>query len=67
MLVTLLMLLASTLKPFSQASNSDGIIVLIIYSGLFIEDAAPIHDVQNNMLEPSTDDSQAEIITYYTN
>ena len=33
-------------------------------SGLFIEDAAPIHDVSKNMLHTSPDDSQAQVITY---
>ena len=34
------------------------------YKGLFIKDAVPIHDTMKNMLEPSPDDSQAEVITY---
>ena len=32
------------------------------YSGLFIKDAAPLHD-NENMLEPSPEDSKAEVIT----
>ena len=33
------------------------------YKGLFIKDAVPIHDTVENMLEPSPDDSNAEVIT----
>ena len=33
------------------------------YKGLFIKDAVPLHDVEKNMLEPSPDDSEAEVIT----
>ena len=33
------------------------------YSGLEIADAVPLHDVEKNMLEPSPDDSNAEVIT----
>ena len=36
------------------------------YSGLFIKDAVPLHDVDDtmrNMLEPSPDDSQATVVT----
>ena len=33
------------------------------YSGLEIADKVPLHDVENNMLEPSPDDSKAEVIT----
>ena len=36
-------------------------------SGLFIKDAVLVHDVQMNMLEPSPDDSQAEVLTYVLN
>ena len=34
------------------------------YYGLFIKDAAPIHDVEKNPLQPSPDDKNAEAITY---
>ena len=34
------------------------------YYGLFIKDAAPIHDVEKNPLQPSPDDKDAEVITY---
>ena len=34
------------------------------YKGLFIKNAVPIHDTMKNMLEPSPEDSQAEVITY---
>ena len=34
------------------------------YSGLFIKDAAPIHDVEKNPLQPSPDDKDAQVITY---
>ena len=34
------------------------------YKGLFIKDAVPLHDVEKNTLEPSPDDSKAEVITY---
>ena len=34
------------------------------YKGLFINDAVPLHDTMKNMLEPSPDDSNAEVITY---
>ena len=33
------------------------------YSGLFIKDAAHVHDVERNNLTPSPDDREAEIIT----
>ena len=33
------------------------------YSGLFIEDAVPLHDTPTNQLTPSPDDSKAEVIT----
>ena len=33
------------------------------YKGLFIKDAVPLHDVEKNTLEPSPDDSKAEVIT----
>ena len=34
------------------------------YKGLFINDAVETHDTMKNRLEPSPDDSQAEVITY---
>ena len=34
------------------------------YSGLFIKDAVPIHDVEKNPLQPSPDDKDASVITY---
>lgn len=33
------------------------------YKDLFIKDAVPLHDVEKNMLEPSPDDEDAQIIT----
>ena len=33
------------------------------YKGLFVKDAVPLHDVEKNPLEPSPDDSNAEVIT----
>ena len=33
------------------------------YKGLFIKDAAPLHDTMKHMLEPSPDDSEATVIT----
>ena len=33
------------------------------YKGLFIKDAVPLHDTMKNMLEPSPDDSKAEVVT----
>ena len=33
------------------------------YSGLFIKDAVPVHDVEHNPLTPSPDDSEATVIT----
>ena len=37
------------------------------YSGLCIKDAAPIHDVEKNSLQPSPDDKDAQAITYSLN
>ena len=34
------------------------------YFGLFIKDAVPVHEVENNPLQTSPDDSKAEVITY---
>ena len=34
------------------------------HSGLFVKDAAPIHEVEKNPLQPSPDDKHAEAITY---
>ena len=34
------------------------------YFGLFIKDAVPVHGVERNMLEPSLDDSQGQLVTY---
>ena len=34
------------------------------YKDLFIKDAVPLHDTMKNMLEPSPDDSKAEVISY---
>ena len=36
-------------------------------SGLFIKDAAPVHDTLRNNLSPSPDDKDDEIITYLIN
>ena len=33
------------------------------YKGLFIKDAVPLHDTMKNMLEPSPNDENAEVIT----
>jgi len=33
------------------------------YKELFIKDAVPLHDTMKNMLEPSPDDSKAEVVT----
>ena len=33
------------------------------YSGLFIKDPVPLHDVEQNPLTPPPDDSKAEVIT----
>ena len=33
-------------------------------SGLFIQDAVPIHDVEKNPLQPSPGDTDAEVIIY---
>ena len=33
------------------------------YKGLFINDAVPIHDTMETMLEPSPDDSEATVVT----
>ena len=33
------------------------------YQGLFIKDAAPVHDVERNPLTPSPEDSKAEVTT----
>ena len=33
------------------------------YSGLFIKDAIPLHDIMNNLLTPSPDDSETTVIT----
>ena len=33
------------------------------YKDLFIKDAVPLHDTMKNMLEPSPDDSKAEVVT----
>ena len=37
------------------------------YSGSFIKDALPVHDTARNNLNPSPDDSEAEVITYQLN
>ena len=34
------------------------------YNGVFIKDAVPTHDVENNPLQTSPDDRDAEVITY---
>ena len=34
------------------------------YEGLFIKDAVPLRDTMKNMLEPSPDYSNAEVVTY---
>ena len=52
---------ATTVSPsFKQRFNNSA----HSYSGLFIKDAVLVHGVQKNMLEPSPDDSQAEVLTY---
>ena len=37
------------------------------YSGLFIKGAVPIHEVEKNPLQPSPDDIDAQVITFYSN
>ena len=52
---------ATTVMPsFKQRFNNSA----HSYYGLFIKDAVPIHDVENNPLQPSPDDKDAEVITY---
>ena len=52
---------ATTIMPsFKQRWNNSA----HSYSGLFIKDAVPLHDVERNPLTPSPDDSKAEVITY---
>ena len=51
---------ATTIMPsFKQRWNNSA----HSYSGLFIKDAVPLHDVERNPLTPSPDDSKAEVIT----
>ena len=51
---------ATTVMPsFKQRWNNPA----HSYSGLFIKDAIPIHDVQHNPLTPSPDDNEATVIT----
>ena len=51
---------ATTIMPsFKQRWNNSA----HSYSGLFIKDAVPLHDVERNPLTPSPDDSKAEMIT----
>ena len=33
------------------------------YKGLFVKDAVPVHDMMENPLTPSPDDSEATVIT----
>ena len=37
------------------------------YKGLFIKDAVPIRDTMRNLLTPSPEDSNAEVITEWLN
>ena len=51
---------ATTIMPsFKQRWNNSA----HSYSGLFIKDAVPLHDIDRNPLTPSPDDSKAEVIT----
>ena len=51
---------AKTVMPsFKQRWNNSA----HSYSGLFIKDAIPIHDVEHNPLTPSPDDNEATAIT----
>ena len=51
---------ATTIMPsFQQRWNNSA----HSYSGLFVKDAVPLHDVERNPLTPSPDDSKAEVIT----
>ena len=51
---------AKTVSPsFKQRWNNSA----HIFSGLFVKDAVPVHDVERNNLTPSPDDREAEIIT----
>ena len=51
---------AATIMPsFKQRWNNSA----HPYSGLFIKDAVPLHDIMKNPLTPSPDDSEATVIT----
>ena len=51
---------ATTIMPsFKQRWNNSA----HSYSGLFVKDAVPLHDVERNPLTPSPDDSKTEVIT----
>ena len=53
---------AKTIMPsFEQRWNNSS----HPYSGLFIKDAVPLHDIMKNPLTPSPDDSEATVITEY--
>ena len=50
---------AQTVMPsFKRRWNNSA----LSFSGLFIKDAVPVHDVQNNPLQTSPDDRDAEVI-----
>ena len=52
---------ATTVSPsFKQRWNNSA----HSYYGLFIKGAAPVHGTMKNTLEPSPDDSQAQVIIY---
>ena len=50
----------TVMSSFKQRFNNSA----QIYPGLFIKDAVPIHEVENNPLKSSPDDKDAEVITY---
>ena len=53
----------ATMPSFKQRWNNSA----HSCSGLFIEDAVPLHDVDRNPLTLSPDDSKAEVITSWIN
>ena len=48
------------IPPFKQRWNNSA----HSYSGSFIKDAAPIHEVEKNPLIPSPDDKDAQVTIY---
>ena len=49
----------TVMPPFGFRFNN----IVHSYKGLFLKDAAPLHDVERNPLTPSPEDSKAEVIT----